>query len=111
MSDEAKLEMAPNAVAQLSKADYWEWRCSLEEITSAKHLLSLTQQRMKTMELEAEIQKLRILVFKNNLKAANDNLEKIEKDFKAYRSSLESKLGISLTECVIDEFDYTIKKL
>lgn len=108
MSDQEK---DPSAIAQLSKSDYWEWRCSIEEITSAKYVLSITQQKLKIMELEAEVQKLRAAIFKQSVKSASDNLVRIEKDFQEYRKRLEGNLGISLENCVIDEFDYSIKKL
>jgi len=110
MSEEKKNEQELE-LPKLSPAQYWEWRCSLEEINSAKLMLSATQQKQKIKELEAEVSKLRALLFKKSVDAATGNLKKIQDDFQEYRKKLEAELGMSLESCVVDPVDYSIKKL
>ena len=101
----------PSVIAKMSPKDYWEWRCSLEEINSAKMTVVITQQKQKLMENEAELLKLRALIYKQSVSAAIANAKKIEEDFQSYRKDLESTLGVSLEDCVVNELNYEVKKL
>lgn len=107
MSEDIKKEQE----VKLSSAQYWEWRCTIEELANAKHLLTVACQRQRLLELEAEVAKLKVAANRQSVRDASANKDNIEKDYHSFREKLEKDLGVELKDCVIDEYDYTVKKL
>jgi hypothetical protein len=100
-----------NVVGYLTPAQYWEWRCTLEEMTSARHVFVVTQQKFELMAKDIEIARLKNEVYKTAVQAAKANVDRLEADYQVYRKKLEETLGFTLESCTIDAFNFAVRKL
>lgn len=100
-----------NVLATLTPSQYWEWRCTIEELTTAKQEAKIAQQKTRILELEIELGRTRHALFQSSVKEALDKAKRVEADYQVFREKLEKEIGCTLKDCVIDEFNYTVKKL
>jgi len=98
-------------VKKLSRADYWEWRASVEEVDRAR--------------LESELARVKSIAASNNLKAAQFEFEllKIEtvrkikesedtiRNYKKFVEDLEGRVGFSIRDRVIDPITFEVKEI
>jgi hypothetical protein len=96
---------------KLSHAQFYEWRLKIEEMQHAKVQSELLLQKMRGMEKDIEIQTLRLNIYKNSVKAAQE-LSKLKIDeYQVHRDKLEKELGVSLKNVTIDEVTFEIREL
>jgi len=103
MSDETKKCMTP--------AQYWEWRCTIEEVKTAAINEKRVAQHAKILQYEIELNKLKLKLHTKEQEIAKLNRQKCEEDYKSLTSKIESELEVSLKDCVIDEYSYEVKKV
>ena len=100
-----------NEPKALTAAQYWEWRCTSEELKSAKlnekrvHL----EQEIRNKEIEAR--RLQLALFKETVKASRRAVEIAEAEYEKFRQRLEEELDIDLKDCVIDENTFEVKSV
>lgn len=98
-------------IAKMNPAQYWKWKAYIEDMEKSKIQKSLVEHRKKIMELEGEIHRLRLNAFNEALNNASKNAQNAEKAYHTVREELEKELGIAMKDCVVNEVDFTIKKL
>lgn len=96
---------------KLTSAEYWEWRCNIEEIKFCKLNEKRVHLEKELMNRELENKKLRLALFKETVKAARKSVETSEAEYEKFKQSLEKKLGMSLSDCVIDPHTFEVNKL
>lgn len=105
MARKKKEESGPK---RLSPGQYWEWRCTLEELKSAKLNEKRVHLEREIMNKEIENRKLKLAMFKEILGTARKSVEAAELENEKFRERLEADLGIDLKDCVIDEVTYEV---
>lgn len=106
-NDEIKVEESK----RLSPAQYWEWRCTTEELKFAKLNEKRIHLEREIMNKEIENRKLRLALFKESVRAARRSVELAEAEYEKFTQSLEEELDMTFKDCVIDEYTYEIKSL
>ena len=96
---------------KLSPVQYWEWRCSIEELQHAETKVSASKVKLKLMEAESKIKKLEITQFMSQVRALNAQYMKIKEDYFKYKEDLEKDLGFSLDGCAINPIDFSVNKI
>lgn len=104
----AKKKKAPK---KLTEGQYWEWRCTTEELKSAKLNEKRVHLEHDRKNKEIEILKLKLVIFKDSLKAARQMVEGAETEYKNFTRKLEEDLGFEFKDVVIDEYTYELKSL
>ncbi len=94
---------------RLTPAQYWEWRCSIEELKSSDLNFKRVMLEKEIKELSIELKKKELILFKEVIINASNEKEKIKKDYEVYKQNLERQLGCSLANKIIDENTYEIK--
>jgi len=96
---------------KISPALYWEWRCTTEEIKSAKINEKRIHLEREIMNKDIENRKLKLALYKETVLAARRSVEHCEAEYKKIKQRLEDELEMSFEDCVIDEFTYEVRSL
>lgn len=96
---------------KLNAAQYWEWRCTMEEVKSAQLNEKRVLQDRELMNKDIEIRKLRLALHKTVQQSAHSAVDAAKKEYDRLKKQIEEELNISLDNCVIDEYTYEVKKL
>lgn len=96
---------------KLSAADYWEWRCTIEERKVAKVNEKRVHLEREIMHKEIENRKLKLALFKETVRAAQLSVEDSDAEYEKIKQRLEKKLGISLDNKAIDPYSFEIKEI
>lgn len=90
---------------------YWEWRCTIEELKTAK----LNE---KCIQLEKELKKKEIELYNLNLSRlqeysilARNKVISAELEYENMKKKIEKKIGMSLNDCIIDATNFEVKKV
>lgn len=102
-------ELLDLEVKKMTPAQYWEWRCTIEELKSSELNFKRVMLERQIKELEIELRKKELILFKEVVINASSDKEKIKKDYESFKTKLEEQLGCSLSNCVIDDITYEIK--
>lgn len=94
---------------RLTSAQYWEWRCSIEELKSSDLNFKRVMLERELKELNIELRKKELILFKEVIINASNEKEKIKKDYEVYKQNLEKEIGCSLSNKIIDDITYEIK--
>lgn len=96
---------------KLTKAQYWEWRCTIEEMTNAELNKSREILSIKLMEKDLELRQLQLLNKKRNLGKVTNAVTETKKEYERFKEMLEEKLKMSLKDKSIDPVTYEIHDL
>ena len=96
---------------QLTKEQYLEWRLKIEKLMHSESKVKLQNALLTNMEKDVEVQKLRAMVYKAQVRAQQDDYNIIKSEYEAHKKELENVIGMSLSDCTIDEVTYEVKKL
>ena len=97
-------------IGQLSDGQYWKWRLTIEEMDHYRTKERAQVLEYKLRETEVELMKSRLALLKPGVQAAHTNKQKAVEEYQKHKSELEEELGLSLNDCVIDEYTFKIKK-
>ena len=111
MKKSPKPEVVEPKVDKLSPGQYWEWRCTIEEMQHAKTRLEQKKMIQTLMEKEIEIQKLRSMVYKDQVKAEEEKHKSSVAEYEKFKAQLEKDLGRSLNNTSIDDITYEVHDL
>ncbi len=75
---------------------YWEWRCTIEELTSARLNEKRLHLEKELKQKEIEINKLRLALFRETVTSARNHTSKAEAEYEKMKQRIESELGMSL---------------
>lgn len=99
-------------LGQLTKADYWEWRTTIEEQKTAKLELELATLKLGGMEKDIELSKLKAALYRINVITHHKEILKLRDDeYNRIKKQLEETIGSELKDCVIDEITYEVKRM
>jgi hypothetical protein len=96
---------------QLTKEQFLEWRLKIEKLLHAETKVKLSNTILVNMEKDVEIQKLRAIVYKAQVRTQQEEYSIVKEEYEAHKKELENVIGMSLSDCTIDEFSYEVKKL
>lgn len=96
---------------KLSPGSYWEYRCTIEELKSAKLNQKRVHLEQEIMNKEIENRKLKLALFKETVKASHRSTDNAEKELEKIKQRLEEELGRSLENCAIDPYTYEVKSI
>lgn len=98
-------------MSKLSAEQYYEWRLAIEQMHHNETKLKSVRMMSALMEKDIEIQKLKQSLYKQTVKSQEDTFELSKKQYEELKSKIESQLGHSLSNCVIDEVTFEVKSL
>lgn len=93
---------------QLSAGQFFEWKLKLEQMFHAETKAQLISQNLTCMEKDVEMMKLRNMLYKQQVKNAQDGRENAKKEYEDFRTSLEAEIGTTLAGKLINEATYEI---
>jgi hypothetical protein len=96
---------------RLTDAQYWKWRLTIEEMQHAASLRDLRNIECKYKELELQNGALQLRELRTK---HNDQVKAVEASKSEYdlvKKEIETQLGVSLNQCVIDDLTWEVKKL
>jgi hypothetical protein len=97
---------------RLSPEEYWKWRAYIAELWNAESKERAGKHEMINLQIKAQLAHMESqLFFYKNLKKLTDEVSMAKSIYNELKVELEEKLGISLSNCVIDEVTHEIKKL
>jgi len=96
---------------KLTKAQYWEWRCTIEEMKTAELNKGREILSIKLMEKDLELQQLKLMNQKRNLGKVTNAVVDAKKEYERFKEMLEEKLKISLKDKSIDPVTFEIHDL
>ena len=100
-----------NEPKKMTAAQYWEWRCSIEEIKVAKLNEKKAHLENEILNKDIENKKLKLVLFKESARSARSSVLATQEDFEQTKQRIEKELGISLKDCTIDPYTYEIKPI
>jgi hypothetical protein len=95
----------------LQAGSYWKWRNKIEEMKHAETKIKAAQLMNSLMEKDVEILKLRAAIYKQTIKSHEDSHADLKKQYEEIKLELETEIGGSLNNCVIDDHTFEVKKL
>lgn len=97
---------------KLTPAEYWHWRTCIAEMQLAESNYKNADLRHGQMLRDIEISRLHALMFqKVNMNQLDEQHTLCKREYEKCKSNLEESLGVSLNGCVIDDVDFSVKKL
>lgn len=94
-------EKGNEILAVLSPEDYWEWRTSVEEMEHAKTKYDLYLFKLRIMEKDIRLLQLETALFKSTIKQMADEKDLMKEEYNKFKTKLENKYGLSLSDCLI----------
>lgn len=92
--------------------EYWEWRCTMAELDTAKEKLLKTELEFKLLQREAEIHAVRQQLFlRTRMEAAKAEYQKCTAEYERFKGVLEKSLNQSLNNKIIDDVTFEIRDL
>lgn len=96
---------------KLTEGEYWQWRCSIEEVKLSKVNEKRVLLQQELMQQEIEIKKLKLALFKDVINASKRSKEHVKKEYDDFVQQLEKKLNIDMRNCTIDELTFEVRSL
>ena len=106
MAKKAKKDSNPKIAPDM----YWEWRCTIEELKSAKLNEKRVHLEKELKQKELEINKLRLSLFRETVASARRSTTNAQTEYEKMKQRIEDEIGMSLNGCVIDDISYEVKK-
>jgi hypothetical protein len=98
-------------MANLKPEQYWLWRHKIEEMQHAETKLRNKQLTFALMEKDIEIQKHKAIIYKEQIKNAEEKLKTFKEEYEQIKKDLEQSLGMSLNNTSIDDITFEVKML
>ncbi len=96
---------------KLTPAQYWEWKCYLEEMNKAKVNDKRVNLEQEIMNKEIENRKLKLALFKETVRSARRSVISSQEEFEKVKQRIEEELGMKLEDCTIDPYTLEVKKI
>ena len=100
----------PEVIAVLDGADYWKWRTSIEELKNSQMKVEMMTAKDKANIATVAMQQMQANLFKQQVKSSQDNKLEVERQYKEEIKRLEDKYKISLSDCIIGDVNYEVRK-
>lgn len=100
-----------NVRGKIKRVQYWEWMYQALSMHNEQIKAELEQKRFEIQEKDLELQKLKQVLYKGQVKLAQERALGKKKEFENYIKDLEDQLGFSLKSCAIDEITLEVKEL
>ena len=98
-------------IKKLTSAQYWEWKCSIEELKSSKLNDKRVHLEQEIMNKEIENRKLKLALYKETVRSARSSVVHMQENFEKIKQRIEEELGMSLQDCTIDPYTLEVKKI
>jgi hypothetical protein len=106
---EVKIE---NENKRLAPHEYWEWRCAISDMSTARKEKDLTEAQLIALRKDIEIASLKARLFELvQIETAKAKLENSTNAYNENKNKLEVVHQISLSGKMIDEVTFEIKEL
>lgn len=97
---------------KLKETEYLEWKISIEFMGRKKAEMKAAELESKVMSLEYQNKALQMQLFnKTRLESAKAAVENAHGEYNTLKEKIESRLGISLNEKIIDEVTLEVKDI
>ena len=96
---------------KLSPGSYWEYRCTIEEVKSARLNQKRTHLEQEIMNKEIENRKLKLALYRETIISASKSVKTAEAELEKIKKRLEEELKMSLENCAIDPYTFEVKSL
>jgi hypothetical protein len=97
-------------IGQLTKEQYLRWKNAILEMQNAELSKKLSEKTLALMDKQVENSQLRNILYKQEISSKMSAYDEAKKAYEETRKSIESELGVELTDCIIDEITLEIKK-
>ena len=96
----------------LTSEEYWQWRTTISEMNEAKEKMKCTGLESQVLQSSAELTQCKLQLHRaTSVRNARDNYEAAKSEYHKYKSTLEERLGSTLSGKMIDEFSFEVKDL
>ena len=96
----------------LTDTEYWKWRHSISELNKVKAELKLADIECALMQKDIEIKAQRIQLHKlTRVKSSMDLVDGAEQEYKSIKAAIETRLGISLNNIMIDDVTLEVREI
>lgn len=95
---------------KMTPAQYWEWRCTLEEVKAEKLNKEILQEQMKIFQRDLAIAQLQLEKNREAQSKQNIKISKMQKDYEKFMLDLGEEIGCSFENTTIDPITYEIMK-
>jgi hypothetical protein len=96
----------------LSPGQYWEWRTTISEVEIAKEKQKNVALEHKILMRDSENLHLRTQLFiKTKVEQVNKKVEAAQAEYDRFKAMLETELGTSLSNKLIDDITFEIRDL
>lgn len=96
---------------RLKDGQYWKWRLTIEEMQHASTTQSLRSLECKYQELQIQNDTLKLSALRSKLQEQVSAVSASKIEYDQVKKEIETDLGISLSNCLIDEHTWEIKRL
>ena len=96
---------------KLTPIQYWKWCNSIEEMNHGKTKLRLAISEFEREKLLVSNHQLKVELLKVKLSDCKKDNDELELNYKNIKKDIEKELNISLDNCAVDPYDYSIKQL
>lgn len=89
---------------KLTGEEYWEWMSKIEKMGRKKSELAVAEAEQKMLQLEYQNKAMQIQLHnKTRLESAKQSVETSSKEYQELKEKIETRLGISLNDKMINE--------
>ena len=96
---------------RLTKSQYWEYRCTIEERDHVKAKAKLVELRKEYLLAKIEIARLQYKLFIARSQSVKAQESEIDTEYKNFVADLEDKVGFKLKDVEIDPYSFEVKQI
>jgi len=96
---------------KLTPLQFWKWQSAVEEMNHGKTREVLILLELENQKLLIQNHQLKGSLLENKILKRKDLNRGLENRYKEVKKELEDELDVSLENCVIDPYNFSIKQL
>lgn len=96
---------------KLSDANYWKWRLTIEEGSTAKAKSEVAQLRCQLKVEEIEKQKYKLILLQKSFQEAQLNIKQSSEEYDKVKGEIEEEMEISLNGCTINPYTFEVQEI
>lgn len=96
---------------EMTQEQFNKWRLYVEYIKHAETKKELMEHKGRVKELEIQNMVLRANIFRSQITQSADNVDAVKREYDTIKEELETDLGFSITNCVVDEVSLEVKDI
>lgn len=93
----------------LTGEEYWKWLYYISEMKKAEMNIKVAGLEAQVLKKDTDLSVMKLQIHQlKNIKNAQLKLDDAKKDYQDFKTQIETRLGISLNNKMVDEFTYEV---